>query len=108
ALLVHDEAHLEPAFQDLLIAIRKEQERCKEFRAFHVMELSATSRGGSEVFELTKDEREPPADIPDPPAIPIHHVWRRLKAKKAVFLHEVKDESKLADKIADLALQHKE
>src|SRR5205823_12437346 len=29
-LLVHDEAHLEPAFQDLLIAIEKEQKRCQE------------------------------------------------------------------------------
>src|SRR6266498_2505391 len=54
ALLVHDEAHLEPAFQDLIVAIRKEQERCKEFKTFRVMELSATSRSGGEVFELTK------------------------------------------------------
>src|SRR4051812_46931917 len=45
-LLVHDEAHLEPAFQDLLVAVQTEQERCKEFRTFRVMELSATSRGG--------------------------------------------------------------
>ena len=43
-LLVHDEAHLEPAFQDLLVAIHDEQKRCKEFRQFRVMELSATSR----------------------------------------------------------------
>src|SRR6266498_2228259 len=53
SLIVHDEAHLEPAFQNLLIAIRKEQERCKEFKTFRVMELSATSRSGGEVFELT-------------------------------------------------------
>src|SRR5204863_6752119 len=36
-LMVHDEAHLEPAFQDLLIAIQKEHERCKEFAKFRVM-----------------------------------------------------------------------
>ena len=56
-LLVHDEAHLEPAFQKLLRAIEAEQERCKEFGKFHVMELSATSRGSGEVFELTQEER---------------------------------------------------
>src|ERR1700732_3648787 len=44
-LLVHDEAHLEPAFQELLIAIENEQKRSSEFRKFHVIELSATSRG---------------------------------------------------------------
>ena len=30
ALLVHDEAHLEPAFQKLLLAIEAEQQRCKD------------------------------------------------------------------------------
>src|SRR5579884_3883482 len=55
-LLVHDEAHLEPAFQELLVEIQSEQERCKEFRTFRVTELTATSRGKGEVFELTADE----------------------------------------------------
>src|SRR5207253_672575 len=82
ALLVHDEAHLEPAFQDLLIAIEKEQERCNDFRPLRVMELTATSRGGAEAFELTPEEKNPPATIPDPPTDPIHIAWRRLKAKK--------------------------
>ncbi len=108
ALLVHDEAHLEPAFQNLLIAIRKEQERCKEFKTFRVMELSATSRSGGEVFELTKEERELPGVIPKPPIEPIHHVWRRQKAKKTVRLHKNKDEKKLADEIAELALKHQD
>src|SRR5207245_4300246 len=35
-LLVHDEAHLEPAFQELLIAIKNEQARCKAFGKLHV------------------------------------------------------------------------
>src|SRR5207249_1854517 len=52
-LLVHDEAHLEPAFQDLLIEIQKEQEQCKEFGTFRVMELSATSRGQANAFGLS-------------------------------------------------------
>ena len=45
ALLIHDEAHLEPAFQTLLETIVAEQTRCKEFGKFQVKELTATSRG---------------------------------------------------------------
>ncbi len=104
-LLVHDEAHLEPAFQELLIAIKKEQDRCNEFRTFRVMELSATSRGGDNTFELTPQEKNPPPTIFDPPTEPIHVVWRRLKAKKAVNLHENQDEKKLADELASLAMK---
>lgn len=104
-LLVHDEAHLEPAFQDLLVAIEREQQRCKELRSFRVMELSATSRGQAKPFELTDAERHPPSEIPDPPIEPTHVVWRRLKAHKSLHLVPVDDEKKeLADKMVDLAL----
>lgn len=112
-LLVHDEAHLEPAFQTLLVEIANEQKRCSEFGRFHLMELTATSRGnGAEhqkdkVFELTEAEKKPPAVIPDPPTKPIHHIWRRQKARKAIYLHE-EDEKELAEKIASLALKHKD
>lgn len=117
ALLVHDEAHLEPAFQALLVKIEKEQwedERSEQmpWPKLRVMELSATSRGSGAVgqkkkpFELTDAEKNPPDVIPDPPTEPIHHLWRRLKAKKAVHLHESQDEEKLADEIARLALGH--
>src|SRR6185295_6499117 len=57
-LLIHDEAHLEPAFQKLIEAIRDEQRRCKEFGKFHVVELSATSRGGGTSFGLTGKDYE--------------------------------------------------
>lgn len=114
-LLVHDEAHLEPAFQTLLVEIEEEQKRCNEFGKFHVMELSATSRGnGAEKqkansFELTEAEKNIPAVIPDSSTDePIHHVWRRQKAKKTISLWENKDEKKLADEIADRALKHKD
>jgi CRISPR-associated endonuclease/helicase Cas3 len=113
-LLVHDEAHLEPAFQTLLVEIEKEQKRCNEFGKFHVMELSATSRGneGEEErgssFELTEAEMNPPAVIPNPATKPIHHVWRRQKAKKAFELHEIENENELAEKIVGLALKHKD
>lgn len=97
-LLVHDEAHLEPAFQELLIAIQKEQERCKEFGKFRVMELSATSRGGGEVFGLTEDERNGK----------LKEVRKRIQAKKTVHLHPLGDEKKLADEIADWALNFRD
>ena len=49
ALLVHDEAHLEPAFQQLLTTIELEQREGERTGALpwpklRVMELSATSR----------------------------------------------------------------
>jgi CRISPR-associated endonuclease/helicase Cas3 len=103
-LIVHDEAHLEPAFQELLVEIRKEQERCDEFRSFHIMELSATSRGKEKSFEMTNEETTPPAEIPDPPKKPLHVVWQRLKAKKGIEFHKTEnDKQKIADRIGELA-----
>ena len=103
-LLVHDEAHLEPAFQKLLIGVEAEQKRCKEFREFRVMELSATSRSDESAFVLTDEEQNPPQTLPEPPTEPIHFVWRRQRARKAITLHKLDDEKKdLADMIAKLA-----
>ena len=42
ALIVHDEAHLTPAFSRLLRDIAEEQRKSKEPRPVHVLELSAT------------------------------------------------------------------
>lgn len=84
ALLVHDEAHLEPAFQELVMAIEKEQGRCKDFHPLRIMELTATRRGEGEAFELTKEEREIPPDWAERPNQPIRYVWQRMKAKKAL------------------------
>lgn len=97
SLLVHDEAHLEPAFQDLLIAIQGEQKRSHEFRSFHVMELTATTRGENTSFSLSeRDHAEP-------------EVRKRIQAVKRIRLHQIEDEKKqLADKIAELAIQHKD
>lgn len=93
-LLVHDEAHLEPSFQRLLTAITDEQSRSREFRQFKVMELSATSRGSSEPFRLTDEDRK-------------HRVVRqRINAAKSLQLHLVVDESEVAASVADLALEH--
>jgi CRISPR-associated endonuclease/helicase Cas3 len=95
-LLVHDEAHLEPAFQKLLVAIEDEQKRCNEFAKFRVMELSATSRNSGDTFQLEKPDYEHP------------EVKKRIRAKKAIHLVENKDEKKLADEIAELALKHRD
>lgn len=95
-LLVHDEAHLEPAFQELLKTIANEQERRKEFRSFRIMELTATSRGAGEMFTLTPEDQENT------------FVLKRIQAKKTITLHPLKESGKLAEHITDLALAHKD
>ncbi len=121
-LLVHDEAHLEPAFQKLVETIQAEQKKEREqngeipWPLLQVMALSATARDGGEEakaerekpFGLTDEERLPPDAPPHPPTEPIHHVWRRLKATKSLYFHPIEDEKKkLADEIVKLALKHK-
>jgi CRISPR-associated endonuclease/helicase Cas3 len=120
-LLVHDEAHLEPAFQRLITAIwdeqykqderlveglearqrlitaiRDEQHNRGEVRQLHVMELTATSRSREEAFGLTADDRH--NEI----------VRQRIEAKKRLYLVGIDDEKKLADRVAELALGYKE
>jgi CRISPR-associated endonuclease/helicase Cas3 len=94
-LLVHDEAHLEPAFQKMLLAIESEQKRCGDLAKLRVMELSATSRSSSDPFTLTA------ADCQNAT------VKARIMASKSIILHESKDDKKLADELSGLALQHR-
>lgn len=88
ALIIHDEAHLEPAFQKLLEAIRDEQSRCKDFPPLRVMELTATSRGKDRPFGLSDKDRENPI------------VRDRIGATKILHLHELGDPKKAADELA--------
>jgi CRISPR-associated endonuclease/helicase Cas3 len=121
SLIVHDEAHLEPAFQDLLEAIKDEQIKEKKrsgqsnFKPFHVMALSATSRDSNEdgetskepPLELTIEEKAPPEVLPDPPKKPIHFVWHRLKAKKSIrFQTPEGNKEKVADRIGKIAKKY--
>lgn len=117
ALLVHDEAHLEPAFQKLIAAIEDEQKReCERnqltWPTLRVMQLTATARGDAEqepdgkLFTLTEREQKPES-IPNPPTEPIHHIWLRLKAEKQLHLTPVEDEKAVAAKIADIAASYK-
>ena len=116
ALLVHDEAHLEPAFQALVEHIQKEQEEAEKtgdlpWPTLRVLALSATQRGDDErtrvVLPLTDEERQVPSSIPDRPQEPVHHVWKRLRAPKRLVFHEV-DSDKLGEKAAELAREYKD
>ncbi len=99
ALIVHDEAHLSPAFNALLGAVAREQERTREARPIRVMRLSATARGWSNcatasptLFGIEDEDRNDPI------------VKERLSAHKCLEIFEV-DKSKVADAIAEKALE---
>jgi CRISPR-associated endonuclease/helicase Cas3 len=104
-LLVHDEAHLEPAFQKLLESIQSEQGRRGRFgedwdkRALHVIALTATTRAASETpggpheedsLFGDKDRNHPEAG-------------KRLNAKKWLAFYAVQDEKHIAGKIVERA-----
>jgi CRISPR-associated endonuclease/helicase Cas3 len=77
ALIVHDEAHLEPAFQTLLERVEAEQHRCGDPWPMRLMALTATSRsnGTGSAFGLGPEDREHVV------------VKQRVFAKKALHLH---------------------
>ncbi len=123
ALLVHDEAHLEPAFQKLIKSIKCEQERCREFAKFHVMELTATTRSGEgqTTASFTPAPSEPGRPRPDECCDPhpastftltqddkTHPIVKqRIEATKHLQPHQAKDDAKIAEEIADLALEQR-
>lgn len=104
-LLVHDEAHLEPAFQELVTAIESEQRKAEGtsrdgFGRLRVMALTATSRGTEErpegmTLRLGDADRKNAV------------VWERIGAKKGIAFHPLQDEKSAAEQIANLALGHK-
>ncbi len=96
ALLVHDEAHLEPAFQKLLSDIVAAQRCCKDARPLRVLELSATTREADSPFTLTrKDESD-------------ERIKQRLRASKRLILHAIAGEEQLGDQLAQLALRRRD
>jgi CRISPR-associated endonuclease/helicase Cas3 len=92
ALLVHDEAHLEPAFQSLLTAVADEQRRSNEPRPLKVLALSATGR------------MEPDFTLGDQD---LHNavVKKRLHARKGLQLHLIDDRKDLPERIATKAAE---
>jgi CRISPR-associated endonuclease/helicase Cas3 len=95
-LIVHDEAHLTPAFSDLLARVAGIQAQDAEPCPLRVMELSATLRegGGTTVQLEPEDERDA-------------FVAARLCAKKRLRLHPpASGRNELTAALAELALQH--
>lgn len=87
ALLVHDEAHLEPAFQSLVTSIAEEQFCSNEPRPLKVLALSAT--GCAEPDFTLSDE-----DLLDTV------VKTRLHARKRLQLHLIDDRKDLPEQVA--------
>lgn len=106
SLIVHDEAHLTPAFSDLLRQVADVQRQAQEPRPVQVMELSATSRGG-DGHPLGLEPEDDDDDI----------VRERLDAAKRLRLHEIGggSEEKPADvarkrvqRLVELSLRHED
>lgn len=98
ALLVHDEAHLEPAFQALLDQIVAEQRRCGDRWPLRVLQLSATLRTDEDpinVIQIDDSDRAEPI------------VRQRMFATKRVHLHECEDKAFVAEAVARIASYEK-
>ncbi|MFN3974976.1 MAG: type I-U CRISPR-associated helicase/endonuclease Cas3 [Dehalococcoidia bacterium] len=110
SLIVHDEAHLTPAFSDLLHRLVEVQRQAKEPRRIYVMELTVTSRGDtSPALKLQSEDEEDP--------VTGNVVKNRLDAAKKLYLHTVQvnpgDSSahvrgRTVDKLVELAMQHRD
>ncbi len=102
ALLIHDEAHLEPAFQTLLDYIVAEQKHCGDSRPLRVLQLSATNRNDAPSNDSTPPLRLSKADEDN------QIVSKRLHATKQLRLTAIADEKQLADKLSELALARRD
>ena len=96
SLLVHDEAHLTPAFSEVLAHVGRAQQACGEPRPVRIMELSATARNRSESSDIFGLEAQDKWD---------ETVQRRLSAKKELQISYVK-ESELIGSLVARALSH--
>ena len=97
-LLVHDEAHLEPAFQRLAECVEAQQRKDGDSRTFRVMALTATTRQATDdatVFRL--DDADHRHKV----------VSARLTARKGLRFHGVDDAKGIASTVTDRALAHK-
>jgi CRISPR-associated endonuclease/helicase Cas3 len=106
-LIVHDEAHLTPAFSDLLRTIENEQRMAHERNAdceprrVRVLELSATQRRGQrDAKPLTLT----PEDEADRETGTI--VKQRLDATKDLRLHDNSGTTDIVPKLVELARSH--
>lgn len=97
SLLIHDEAHLEPAFQQLIEKIEEQQYRESpvQWPKLKCMELTATSKT-DDAFRLSEDDYC--NDV----------VRTRMESVKTVILHELVDPKKPAKELSAQALEFKE
>ena len=94
ALIVHDEAHLTPAFSGLLGSVSEYQGAAREKRPIQVMELSATRVGNSTgILTLTAEDEQDGI------------VQQRINAPKNLRFHEA-TEDELIPKMVELATKH--
>lgn len=113
-LVVHDEAHLEPAFQQTVERIIEQQKHDGDPYPLRLMALTATQRNGQPVhaakprtvLPLTEEELNPHTPLPGRDTEPIHVAWRRLSAKKALRCHEVSSEKDAPERIRELTKGH--
>lgn len=116
AWLIHDEAHLEPAFQRLLEIVAQVQRTDANrsqlpWSPLRITALSATARAGftaadqapSSIFQLTAEELSPPPDS-SPTNSPEQIAWQRLSASKQMTVQELATEKEVASAIADRLL----
>ena len=106
ALLVHDEAHLEPAFQKLLESIRDEQQRDSDPRKLRIIALTATQRSDQRAGTIEKDNLEIPFTLtPDDLDLEIAKIpHERFHARKALDLVPVEKATDVREEILERAL----
>ena len=104
ALLIHDEAHLEPAFQTLIETIQREQQiesTCLPWSKLRVMAMSATTRNNSDSLSIPFG-----LDLDDIENFPI--IKRRYNAVKKLHLRSCENEKKnLVNEVTNTALDFK-
>ena len=96
-LIIHDEAHLTPAFSDLLKGVAKEQRKDCEPRPIHVMELSATQRSSGDNNDTIRLNSEDEQDS---------IVVERIDALKQLRLHGCDTKQRRIQNMVDLAYRH--
>lgn len=95
SLIVHDEAHLTPAFSELLYRVAEVQNQAADPRPLHVMELSATSRNNAtQALELEPEDKEDDA------------VRERLDAAKYLQIHNAKDTEIIKQLLVEFSVAH--
>jgi CRISPR-associated endonuclease/helicase Cas3 len=101
-LIAYDEAHLGPAFGELLRAVEKEQRKLgrEKTLGIRIMELSATRRSGSGETAVTLEAQDELGD--DEPAKSLR---KRLDAEKRVILRPV-GAKQIRQEIIKCALAH--